>query len=129
MLGLFLVASCGQCRVVHKTQGVPKPQGGSWYFDRDIVSVFALATLQLLWAPDSQGQSLLGNLCFSRAFVTFREASTSDKDFVGGITCHLSPKEKERNGPEIALTLVLKKAANKFWLEQLPTLMSIWAGD
>lgn len=68
----------------------------------------AVGTLELLWAPDSQAQSLWGTSAFPEPFLHYvkrhlRQAlELAHEDFVEGIT--FSPKEKERNGPEIALT-------------------------
>lgn len=68
----------------------------------------AVDTLESLWAPDSQGQSRPWAAAFPESLIHsvkhhFRQAlELAHEDFVEGIA--FSPREKERNSPEMALT-------------------------
>lgn len=71
--------------------------------------MFGIGTLELLWAPDGQGQPPSG----TSAFLEPRACSVKQhvcqalelvhEGFVDGITGSLTPKEEEKNSPEITL--------------------------
>lgn len=71
--------------------------------------MFALGTLKLLWSRDVQGQPVSGTSAFLEPQVCSVEQHVCQalelvhEGFVDGITGSLSPKEKEKNSPEITL--------------------------